>query len=110
MLVRFHAADQVDWRLVFSLMVIYAPVRQWTRLPRFERGRREFESLQGCQKEKNMKPITFENQFNHEKLICDNIRNVQMIDGIEYLTVRRQDQTRTFLIRKDSLKKILNKN
>jgi len=57
-----------------------------------------------------MKPITFTNQFNHEKLICDNIRNVQMIDGIEYLTVRRQDQTRTFLIRKDSLKKILNKN
>ena len=28
---------------------IFAPVRQWTRLPRFERGRRRFESFRGCQ-------------------------------------------------------------
>ena len=54
-----------------------------------------------------MKVIVYENQFNKsEKFYCDNLKNVQLIDGVEYLQVRRVENNRKFLIRKDSLRKL----
>jgi len=53
-----------------------------------------------------MKPITFENQINREQVICDDVRKEQSLDGILYLTVHRIGERRTFLMRKDSLRKI----
>jgi penicillin-binding protein-related factor A (putative recombinase) len=56
-----------------------------------------------------MKPVTFENRVSHERVICDDIKNVQLIDGIEFLLVHRQGQQRIFLMRKDSLEKVAEK-
>jgi hypothetical protein len=56
-----------------------------------------------------MKPITFENRVSHERVICDDVRQVQTIDGVEFLQVRRQNEQRHFLMRKDSLQKIVDK-
>lgn len=53
-----------------------------------------------------MKPTLFENLFTKEKLICENPRDVQEIDGVEYLLVHREFNQRNFLIRRDSLKKL----
>jgi len=53
-----------------------------------------------------MKPVTFENILNHEKFVCENTRDVQVIDGVEYLVVHRPSQERRFLMRKDTLKKL----
>lgn len=53
-----------------------------------------------------MKSIVFENPFNHEHLICDNVKEIQIIDGVEYLTVYKKDQSKKFLFRKDILKKV----
>ena len=53
-----------------------------------------------------MKPVTMENIFNHEKFICENLRDVQVIDDVEYLIVHRIGQDRKFLMRKDTLKKL----
>lgn len=54
--------------------------------------------------------MTFENRFNRERFECDNVRDVEVIDGVEYLKVRKPNTTRQFLIRKDSLEKVkLNK-
>lgn len=49
-----------------------------------------------------MKPVVFRNPINNEKLLCENIRNVKIIDGVEYVTVRKQNQ-RVYLMRKDAL-------
>jgi hypothetical protein len=57
-----------------------------------------------------MKQVTFKNKFNGEKVICDDTRNgVKFIDGIEYYVVHRNENPRTFLMRKDSLEKVPNK-
>jgi hypothetical protein len=53
-----------------------------------------------------MKEVTFENIFNHEKFCCNNVRDVEVIDGVEYLKVRRYGHERTVLMKKDSLKKL----
>jgi hypothetical protein len=39
-------------------------------------------------------------------VICENIRAVEVIDGIEYLVVHRKENNRMFLMRKDILEKI----
>ena len=57
-------------------------------------------------KENIVKKIIFENKWNREQFECDNIRAVQLIDGIEYLQVRKLNTSRQCLIRKDSLEKI----
>lgn len=56
-----------------------------------------------------MKPVVFENRVSHERVICDDVRQVQTIDGVEFLQVRRQHEQRQFLMRKDSLQKIVDK-
>jgi hypothetical protein len=55
-----------------------------------------------------MKAVTMKNRFNNERVVCDDVRDIRLIEGIEYLVVRRQENTnRTFLMRKDALQKIV---
>ena len=53
-----------------------------------------------------MKAITFKNRFNGEKVVCKDLKAVQVIDGIEYLLVSKTIQDRKFLMRKDALKRL----
>ena len=52
-----------------------------------------------------IKPMTLKNRMNNERFVCDNIRDVEVIDGIEYLIVHRPNEQRTFKMRKDVLEK-----
>lgn len=52
-----------------------------------------------------MKTITFKNRMNNDRVICDDVRQVQVIDGVEYLVVHRPENQRQFLMRKDVLEK-----
>ena len=77
------------------------------RVPVFETGSRGFESCRaGHNKETVMKAITFKNRFNGERVVCKDLKAVQVIDGIEYLLVSKTVQDRKFLMRKDALEKI----
>ena len=51
-------------------------------------------------------PILLENPITKERWICDDFRQTKIIEGIEYLSVRKQNHQRTVLMRKDVLKKI----
>jgi len=65
--------------------------------------------LQGRPKskeEKIMKPVIFENKLNRERVVCDDTRLSQWVDGVEYLAVHRENSPRMFLMRKDSLQKV----
>ena len=53
-----------------------------------------------------MKTITFKNRFNGERVVCNDPKAVQVIDGIEYLLVSKTIQDRKFLMRKEALEKI----
>ena len=53
-----------------------------------------------------MKTITFKNKFNGERVVCKNLNEVQVIDGIDYLLVSRTIQDRKFLMRKDALERV----
>jgi hypothetical protein len=53
-----------------------------------------------------MKPVTFENKLNRERVICDDTRQSQWVDGVEYLAVHRESSPRIFLMRKESLQKV----
>lgn len=53
-----------------------------------------------------MKAITFKNRFNGEKVVCKDVKEVQVIDGVEYLLVSKTVQDRKFLMRKDALEKV----
>lgn len=57
-----------------------------------------------------MKTVTLKNRMNGEQVLCLNIRDVQVIDGVEYLKVQRQGQARTFLMRKEALEKVKEPN
>ena len=52
-----------------------------------------------------MKPMSFKNRLNGEKFVCDNVREVEVIDDVEYLIVHRPNEQRTFKMRKDVLEK-----
>ncbi len=52
-----------------------------------------------------MKPVTFKNRMNGERFVCDNVRTVEVIDGVEYLIVHRPNEHRLFKMRKDVLEK-----
>jgi hypothetical protein len=51
-------------------------------------------------------PILLENHFTKEHWLCDDFRPAKIIEGVEYILVRKVDQKRTVLMRKDSFKKI----
>jgi len=53
-----------------------------------------------------VKAITFKNRFNGEKVVCKDVKEVQVIDGVEYLLVSKTVQDRKFLMRKDALEKV----
>jgi hypothetical protein len=54
-----------------------------------------------------MKTVYFENVRNKkEKFFCKNLKDIQMIDGIEYLKVFRFDTKRECLVKKESLRKV----
>ncbi len=52
-----------------------------------------------------MKSMTFKNRMNGERFVCDNVRAVEVIDGVEYLIVHRPNEHRMFKMRKDVLEK-----
>ena len=56
-----------------------------------------------------MKAITFKNKFNGEQVVCKDVKEVHVIDGIEYLLVSKTIQDRKFLMRKDALEKVKDK-
>jgi hypothetical protein len=60
----------------------------------------------GAIKETKMKAVTFRNKFNGERVVCKDVKEVQVIDGIEYLLVSKTIQDRKFLMRKDALEKV----
>jgi hypothetical protein len=54
-----------------------------------------------------MKPIKFKNIMTGEQVICFNPKHdKQYIDGIEFLIVRRNTESRPFLMRRDALEKV----
>jgi hypothetical protein len=52
-----------------------------------------------------MKPIVFKNKLNGEKFICENLKDVRVIDGVEFLPVFHYANNRPVLLRKDILEK-----
>ena len=52
-----------------------------------------------------MKPVNLINRYNNERYICENVREVELIDDVEYLRVRRAGEHRWFLMRKEVLVK-----
>jgi hypothetical protein len=57
-------------------------------------------------REEEMKPVTFENKLNRERVVCDNTKLSQWIDGVEYIAVHQENSPRIFLMRKDILQKV----
>ena len=53
-----------------------------------------------------MKPVIFEKMLNRERVVCDNTKLSQWVDGVEYLAVRRENSPRVFLMRRDMLQKV----
>ena len=52
-----------------------------------------------------MKPMTMKVIHSGERFICDDLRVVDVIDGVEYLVVHRPGEQRVFKMRKDVLVK-----
>lgn len=56
-----------------------------------------------------MKSVMFKNRMNSDRVICDDTRKVEVIDGVEYLVVHKLENKRPFLMRKDALEKVKEK-
>jgi len=54
------------------------------------------------------KSVLFENKITLERLICDNIDVKRYFDGQTWISVRKPDSERKFLIREDALRRIEN--
>jgi hypothetical protein len=50
--------------------------------------------------------IHLENPITKETWVCDDFRPAKIIEGVEYILVRKQNQSRTVLMRKDTFKKL----
>ena len=57
-------------------------------------------------KEKQMTAVIFENKITKERYVCDDRRFVRWFDGEEFVSVRRVNETRTFLIRRSALTEV----
>ena len=44
--------------------------------------------------------------MNNERFVCEDVRAVDVIDGVEYLVVHRPNEQRMFKMRKDALEKV----
>ena len=53
-----------------------------------------------------MKPVYFRNRVNGDRFVCDDVRAVVYIDGVEYLTVHRPNESRSYKMRRDALEKV----
>lgn len=53
-----------------------------------------------------MKSMLFVNERNGDRVVCDNIRDVRVIEGVDYLVVHKEENPRLFMMRKDALKKV----
>ncbi len=49
--------------------------------------------------------VTLVNPVNSEEWICEDYNDVRVIDGVEYVKVRKSSMQRTVLMRKDVLRK-----
>lgn len=56
-----------------------------------------------------MKSVTFENLRNHERVVVEDTRDIQVIDNVEYYKVHKLGEVRTFLMRKEILAKVSDK-
>jgi hypothetical protein len=57
-------------------------------------------------KEKQMNAAIFENKITKERYVCDDLRFVRWFDGEEFVSVRKVDESRTFLIRRSALTEV----
>jgi hypothetical protein len=57
-------------------------------------------------KEKQMNTVIFENKITRERYVCDDLRFVRWFDGEEFVSVRKVDESRTFLIRRSALTEV----
>ena len=53
-----------------------------------------------------MNTVIFENKITRERYVCDDLRFVRWFDGEEFVSVRRVNETRTFLIRRSALTEV----
>jgi hypothetical protein len=58
--------------------------------------------------EKQMNTVIFENKITRERYVCDDVRFVRWFDGEEFVSVRRVNEARKFLIRRSALTEIKN--
>jgi hypothetical protein len=56
-----------------------------------------------------MKSITYRNRMNGERFVCDDVRLVETIDGVDYIIVHRPNEQRMFKMRKEALERIKEK-
>jgi len=57
-------------------------------------------------KEKQMDTVIFENKITKERYVCEDLRFVRWFDGEEFVSVRKIDEARKFLIRRSALTQI----
>ena len=50
-----------------------------------------------------MNTVTYENKITKERYICEDLRFVRWFDGEEFVSVRKIDEARKFLIRRSAL-------
>ena len=53
-----------------------------------------------------MNTAIFENKITKERYMCDDLRFVRWFDGEEFVSVRRVNETRKFLIRRSALTEV----
>jgi hypothetical protein len=53
-----------------------------------------------------MNIVIFENKITKERYVCDDRRFVRWFDGEEFVSVRKVDETRKFLIRRSALTEV----
>jgi hypothetical protein len=53
-----------------------------------------------------MNTVIFENKITRERYVCDDLRFVRWFDGEEFVSVRKIDEARKFLIRRSALTEI----
>lgn len=53
-----------------------------------------------------MNTVIFENKITRERYVCDDLRFVRWFDGEEFVSVRKTNEERKFLIRRSALTEI----
>lgn len=53
-----------------------------------------------------MYTVIFENKITKERYVCDDLRFVRWFDGEEFVSVRKVNEERKFLIRRSALTEI----